>query len=166
MYLSYWRSSSLAAAICSCLAGISMLCAHWIEHAQCWNGTHVLPRYGFLNVITLYPEIQHDHDIPRETESTQIDPKHVLRDKAKTVVRMRAEISYFKQQSLINLPDQIKSNSKHVLQMIHNSLVDNRWQISLTAHSCTGTPHTHAKHLPGWVTSLAVLQNPHTLNIV
>jgi hypothetical protein len=28
------------------------------EHAQCWNGTHVLPRYGFLKVNTLYPDIK------------------------------------------------------------------------------------------------------------
>lgn len=55
IYCSYMLSNIHAAFICSCLAGTSNALAQSREHVQCMNGTHVLPRYGFLKVITLYP---------------------------------------------------------------------------------------------------------------
>ena len=38
---------------CSLRAGTSISLAQARLHAQCWKGTQVLPRYGFLKVNTL-----------------------------------------------------------------------------------------------------------------
>lgn len=56
MYSSYKLSRRVAAAICSWRAGTSNATAQLIVQAQCWKGTQVFPRYGFLKVITLYPD--------------------------------------------------------------------------------------------------------------
>lgn len=62
MYSSYKLSRRVAAAICSWRAGTSNATAQLIVQAQCWKGTQVFPRYGFLKVITLYPKKKENVD--------------------------------------------------------------------------------------------------------